>query len=358
MRPLLRLALPSKGRLQQSTLAFMSRCGFDVRQSATRGYVGVIDALPQVTAIFQRPRDIVISVANGGVDFGITGLDVTQESGAGDRIRVLHEALGFGRCRLVTAVPEAWPEHTLAELATRATAMAAAGYPLRVATVFPQLTASFMRERGVTPVEIVEAEGALEVMPEIGSADMICDLAETGSTLQQNRLRMLRDGVVLSTQACLIANAEALKRPEVMAAATELLEYFEAHLRADGFTHVFANIRGASAEDVADRMFHQTTLYGLQGPTISPLMPSPRTAAPGAADPTRWFAVNLIVRRDELTDAVNQLRAIGGSGVVVSPVTYIFEEMPERIARMKAWAGAVGNVGNVGNVDNVSSKTT
>ncbi|MEO6060505.1 MAG: ATP phosphoribosyltransferase, partial [Thermoflexales bacterium] len=67
MRPLLRLALPSKGRLQQSTLAFMSRCGFDVRQSATRGYVGLIDALPQVSAIFQRPRDIVISVANGGV---------------------------------------------------------------------------------------------------------------------------------------------------------------------------------------------------------------------------------------------------------------------------------------------------
>jgi ATP phosphoribosyltransferase len=87
-------------------------------------------------------------------------------------------------------------------------------------------------------------------------------------------------------------------------------------------------------------------------------MPSPRTAAPGAADPTRWFAVNLIVRRDELTDAVNQLRAIGGSGVVVSPVTYIFEEMPERIARMRAWAGAVGNVDNVSKVDNVASKPT
>ncbi len=336
MRTQIRLALPSKGRLQQSTLAFLARCGFDVRQSATRGYIGTIDALPQVTVLFQRPRDIVVSVANGGVDFGITGLDVTEEAGHGERIRILHEALGFGRCRLVAAVPEGWPDQTVADLTARAAAMAAAGHPLRVATVFPHLTERFLAERGVTPIEIVEAEGALEVMPEIGSADMICDLAETGTTLQQNRLRMLQDGIVLSTQACLIANAESLGRPEVLVAATELLEYFEAHLRADGFTHVFANIRGISAEDVADRMFHQTTLYGLQGPTISPLIPSPRVAAaPDAANAPKWFAVNLIVRRDELTDAINQLRAIGGSGVIVSPVTYIFEEQPERIRRMR-----------------------
>lgn len=332
----LRLALPSKGRLQQSTLAFLSRCGFEVRQSATRGYVGLIDGLPQVVALFQRPRDIVTSVANGGVDFGITGLDVTRESGAGDRLRIVHEALGYGRCRLVLAVPEQWAEQTLSDLSARATAMAAAGRALRVATVYPRLTGDFLRERGVGPFELVEAEGALEVMPEIGSADMICDLTETGSTLQQNRLRLLKDGAVTATQACLIANAKSLGRPEALAAATEMLEYIEAHLRAEGFVHLFANIRGASAEDIADRMFHQTTLYGLQGPTISPLVPSPR--APDAGDgATRWFAVNLIVRRDELTDAVNQLRAIGGSGVVVSPVTYIFEEQPDRIARMRSW---------------------
>lgn len=337
MRPPLRLALPSKGRLQQSTLAFLSRCGFDVRQSATRGYIGRINGLPQVTALFQRPRDIVTSVANGGVDFGITGLDVTRESGAGDRVLILHEALGYGRCRLVLAVPEQWADQTVGDLSARASAMATAGRPLRVATVYPRLTGEFLSQCGVGPYELVEAEGALEVMPEIGSADMICDLTETGSTLQQNRLRMLKDGTVTDTQACLIANAKSLSQPEVLAAATEMLEYIEAHLRADGFVHVFANIRGASAEDIAHRMFHRTTLYGLQGPTISPLIPSPRAPETGEAT-TRWFAVNLIVRRDELTGAVNQLRAIGGSGVVVSPVTYIFEEQPDRIARMRSWA--------------------
>lgn len=332
----LRLALPSKGRLQTSTLDFLARCGFQVRQSSTRGYLGVIDALPDVSVVFQRPRDIVISVANGGVDFGITGLDVTQEADAGARVHILHEALGYGRCRLALAVPEGWPERTLSALAQRATRLAAEKRPLCVATVFPRLTARFLRESGIPAFDIVEAEGALEVMPEIGSADMICDLTETGSTLQQNRLRLVEDGTVVATQACLIANATSLRRPEAQAVATELLEYIDGRLRAEGYVHVFANMRGASAEDVADRMFHQTDLYGLQGPTISPLIPSPR-APRGEEGAQRWFAVNLIVRRSELAGAVNQLRAIGGSGVVVSPVSYIFEEQPARIARMRAF---------------------
>lgn len=333
MRNDIRLALPSKGRLQQPALDFLARCGFDVKQSATRSYVGHIPALPQVTVLFQRPRDIVVSVAGGGVDFGITGYDVIADANAGDALHVLHDALGFGKCRVVIAVPESWDDvRTMADLAARARAMP---QPLRVVTKYHHLTREFLRKHHVEPFALIDAEGSLEVVPEIGYADIIVDIAETGATLQQNRLRVIEDGVILHTQASLVANRDALRRPEVMDVAIELLEYFEAHRRAEGYFMIWANVRGKSLEDVGRTVTLHTTLGGLQGPTIAPIYPNPHSAA--ANPDAHWFAVNIVVGRNELTDAIEQLRAIGGSGVVVTPTTYIFEEQPSRVAALRAF---------------------
>jgi len=332
MRTDIRLALPSKGRLQQPTLEFLAHCGFEVKPSATRGYVGHIAALPQVTVLFQRPRDIVVSVAGGGVDLGITGYDVIADANVNDATFVLHDALGYGKCRVVVAVPESWADvRTMADLAARVRAMSR---PLRVVTRYHHLTREFLRRHGVEPFALIDAEGSLEVVPEIGYADIIVDIAETGATLQQNRLRPVEDGVILHTQASLVANRDALKRPAVMDAAIELLEYFEAHRRAEGYFMVWANVRGQSLEEVGRVITTHTTLGGLQGPTIAPIYPNPQSAAanPGAG----WFAVNIVVGRSELTDAIEQLRAIGGSGVVVTPTTYIFEEQPSRVAAVRA----------------------
>jgi len=336
LRSDIRLALPSKGRLQAATLNFLSQCGFDVKQSATRGYVGTINNLPNVTVILQRPRDIVTSVANGGVDFGITGLDVVQEAGVGQQVHVLHDALGFGKCRVVIAVPEQWPTKTVQDLRHLATQWAAEGRPLRVATVYPELTRAFLHQHEVPNVHIVEAEGSLEVLPEINAADLIADIVETGSTLQQNRLRMLEDGTILQTQSSLIANCESIQRPEVLQVAVTLLEYFEAHLRAEKFLMVIANMRGVNAEDVAHKMHTQTDLGGLQGPTIAPIYPNEVTRIKNTAAHDHWFGITLMVKRSELTGAIDQLRAVGGSGVIVTPVSYVFEEQPDRVAALKS----------------------
>ncbi len=333
----IRLALPSKGRLQLATLDFLSTCGFAVKQSATRGYVGSIPALPNVTVIFQRPRDIVISVANGGVDFGITGFDVVQEACVGDQVHVLHDALGYGKCKLAVAVPEKWAAQTMAELNSMAQAWASEGRSLRVATVFPEITRAFFAKHAVPNVVIVEAEGSLEVLPEINAADMIADVVETGSTLQQNRLRMLDDGIMLHTQSSLVANQGALKRPEAMQVAVTMLEYIEAHLRAENYFMIIANIRGKSYEDVAYMMHVQTNLGGLQGPTIAPIYPNPLTSALTKTD-EHWFGITLMVKRPDLTHAIEQLRSVGGSGVIVTPVSYVFEEQPDRVAALKALA--------------------
>jgi ATP phosphoribosyltransferase len=326
----IRLALPSKGRLQQSTFDFLARCGFHFKQNGTRGYIGAIPALPNVTVLLQRPSDIITSVANGGVDLGITGFDVIADANVDAETVVLHDALGFGRCKVVIAVPEALPIKRMADLASYAVALPA---PLRVATKYHHLTRAFLETHGVAPFTLINAEGSLEVVPEIGYADIIVDIAETGSTLQANRLRVIEDGIVLNTQASLVANRAALERPAVRAVAVELLEYFEAHQRAEGYFMVVANVRGASFEDVGRKVTLQTTLGGLQGPTIAPIFPNPTSAA--ADGSAHWFAVTLVVGRAALSDAVDQLRAIGGSGVVVTPVTYIFEEQPARAAALR-----------------------
>mgnify|MGYP000980517126 CR=1 FL=1 len=105
----IRISLPSKGRLAEETVEFMAACGLKVHKPNPRQYAASIPALPGLTVLFQRPTDIVTSVRDGSVDFGITGLDVTKEhGGTRDEILVLHEALGFGGCRLAVAVPESW----------------------------------------------------------------------------------------------------------------------------------------------------------------------------------------------------------------------------------------------------------
>jgi ATP phosphoribosyltransferase len=311
--------------MQGPTLEFLAHCGFEVKQTVTRSYVGSIPALPGVTVLFQRPRDIAVSVANGGVDFGITGYDVIADVDSDGHTATLHDALGYGKCKVVVAVPESWG--TVFSMADLAHKTATLPEPLRVVTKYHNLTAAFLRKHGIEPFHLIDAEGSLEVVPEIGYADIIVDITETGSTLQQNRLRPLTDGVILKTQSTLVANRLSLKRTEVMAVAITMIEYFEAHLRAEGYVMVFANMRGDTADAVAHAMRTQTTLGGLQGPTLSPVFVS------HGHEP--WFAVNLIVPRSELTSAIQQLRSIGGSGVVVTPVTYIFEDQPDRVRALK-----------------------
>ncbi|HQE94062.1 MAG TPA: ATP phosphoribosyltransferase [Anaerolineae bacterium] len=338
----IRLSLPSKGRLAEEAVNFFAACGLHIDKPNPRQYAATIPALPNVTVLFQRPTDIVVSVRDGSVDFGITGLDVTAEHGGGDgKVLVLHEALGFGSCRLAVAVPETWTVTTLADLAAYAGELR---QPLRVATQFPNLAGEFLVRNGVAPVALVQSEGTLEIAPAIGYADCIVDLVASGQTLLDNRLRALVDGVVMHSEAALIANRSALReRAAVLGVARTLLEFIEAHLRAEEHYLVVANMRGESLQDIARQIFAQHVLGGLQGPTIAPvIVRADMAATDGAvAGDLHWHAVQIVVRRDKLIQAIAELRAIGGSGVVVTPVTYIFEEEP---ARYKAMMEAVKGV--------------
>ena len=321
----IRLSLPSKGRLESDALDFLAETGLRVFKPNPRQYEAQVPSLPELGIIFQRPGDIVVSVRQGSIDFGIAGLDIVEEKrGPNGDILILHDSLGFGHCSLMLAVPEGWEQVT--DMASLKQYLSAFERPLRVATKFPVLTERFLSQNGI-PHVLISAEGTLETAPTIGYADMISDLVSSGQTLKDNRLRALPDGVIQPSQAALIANRKALEtNPSALEMARRLLEYIEAHLRAKENLLVVANMRGESPEAIAQRMFDETIVSGLQGPTISPVIV--RDAR------EKWFSVSIVVRRAELSRAITELRNIGGSGIIVSPVTYIFEEEPPRYKAM------------------------
>lgn len=323
-RPL-RLSIPSKGRLAEDSLDFLAACGLEVYKPNPRQYEAAIPSVPGLTVLFQRPTDIVISVRNGSVDFGITGLDVlTEFRGPNGGILPIHPGLGFGSCTLEVIVPEAWTG--VSQMSDLKRKQADLGRPLRVATKFPNAANPFFAAHGLTESTFIAAEGTLEIAPTIGYADLITDLVSTGTTLRDNHLKRLNDGQILASQACLIANRAALKEnPAALATARTLLEFIVAHLRASKAVSVFANMRGDSPEAIAQLMFSKQVIGGLQGPTLSPII---------TRQGEQWYAAHLVVRKDQLSQAIAELRAIGGSGVVVAPVTYIFEEEPAEYRAM------------------------
>jgi ATP phosphoribosyltransferase len=329
-RTSIRLGLPSKGRMEGESFAFLESCGLKVTKHHPRQYVASIRAIPEVEVWLQRSADIVHKVCYGNVDLGITGFDSVQEYVDEDHgLMVLHDSLGFGGCQLVLAVPDIWEDITsMQNLSRLAAERGAAGHPLRIATKYQRLTREFLDRHHASPYQLIAAEGAMEAGPHMGYVDMIADLTATGTTLRENHLRPLEDGTILESEACLIGNRAALKnRPEVLAVAKQLLEFFDAHLRAANFHNIIANIHGESPEAVAQQVLSQPDLRGLQGPTISPVYLS---------DPNNreWFAISLVVRQERLVQAVEQLRGIGASGVVVLPATYIFEDEPSTYHRL------------------------
>ena len=321
----IRISLPSKGTLGDKAKELLANVGFRVYSPNPRQYKATIPRFPEMEVIFQRPGDIVYSVRDGSVDFGITGRDIfLEKKGANGQILELHKSLGFAHCSLNVITPKSWSE--ICSVSDLPKMMDELGRPLKIASKFPNLTKRFFDGRDALEFELIAAEGALEIAPTVGYADLIVDIVSTGTTLRDNQLKMLEGGELLRSQACLIANKARLRENDaVREIAVQLLEVLSAYLRADEKLAIFANIRGVSPEDVAEKIFSQKVIGGLQGPTISQVITRERE---------KWYAVHLIVSKSTLHEAIKEIRSVGGSGVVVSDVNYIFEEEPEELKAM------------------------
>lgn len=314
------LALPSKGAIADPTLDFLKECGLRVEKPNPRQYVGSIPALPSVGVLFQRVKDVLYKVADGVAHLGITGLDVVHEH-PNDELVVVHEDLGFGQCSLLVAVPEAWVDvETMFDLVDVALDFREFHHRnLRVATTYTHLTRQFLHAHGIHHFTLVKAEGAIEAAPTIGYADVIVDLMQTGTTLRENHLKPLSDGVIVESQACLIGNRTALQsNPLVLDAARFMLEFIDAAANGKRFYQVAVNMCGSSAEEVAHKVAANLNTSGLKGPTVSPIFG-------GASTPDElWYTVTVTIPSKNLLQSVEYLRSIGGTESIITPVRYIF----------------------------------
>lgn len=208
----IRLAIPSKGHLYDGLVEILKAAGYRIRRASDRQYEALIPGHGRFHVVFMRPADIVEQVQEGRCHLGVTGYDVYAEHEAAARATsVVIKDLGYGGCRLVVAVPESWIDVThvmdLAELTQR---FRTEGKLFRISTKYAHLTREFLRRRGIHDYRIVESDGALELHPSLGIADIIVDLTSSGITLKDNRLREIAGGTILDSAACLIGHTASL----------------------------------------------------------------------------------------------------------------------------------------------------
>lgn len=209
----IRLALPSKGHLYEGIVEILKTAGYKVRRASDRQYEATIAGQPRFHVVFMRPSDIVTQVDEGRCHLGVTGLDVFAErADEAERAKVVIGDLGYGGCRLAVAVPESWIDVThILDLVDLTADFKAAGKSFRVSTKYPTLTRAHFRRWGLHDFQVIDSEGALELHPSLGIADIIVDLTSSGATLRDNRLREIEGGTVLESASCLIGHAPALR---------------------------------------------------------------------------------------------------------------------------------------------------
>ncbi len=204
------IAVPSKGRLQADAQALFARAGLDIESAnGSRSYRGRIPDLPGVEVAFLSAPEIAREIGMGAVHAGITGRDQVEETVPDFATRTdLTLALGFGRCDVVVAVPEPWVDvETMEDLDDVAADFRPRhGRRLTVATKYITITRRFFAGHGIADYRIVESLGATEGAPATGAADLIVDITTTGATLRANGLKVLADGVILASEAHLVAS--------------------------------------------------------------------------------------------------------------------------------------------------------
>ncbi|NVP56221.1 ATP phosphoribosyltransferase [Mycoplana rhizolycopersici] len=203
------IALPSKGRMKEDASAILERAGYRITSVGNdRSYRGRVEGRDDIEIAFLSASEISREIGNGTVDFGVTGEDLVREGLARADERVEFCArLGFGHADVVVAVPEIWLDvETMADLGDVAADFRARhGRRLTIATKYWRLTQQFFSgNHGIQLYRIVESLGATEGAPASGSADIIVDITSTGSTLRANHLKILSDGVILKSEACLV----------------------------------------------------------------------------------------------------------------------------------------------------------
>ena len=207
MKNIITIGLPSKGRLKEKSTYFFNDQGFKILQSKKeRNYFATVQGKPNIKIIYLHAKEIIQRLGDGTLDYGISGLDLFNESEKNIRNKIsIKKKLNFGLADLVVAVPDDWIDvQTVADLEEVSfDVRKKKNARLRVATKYPNLTNNYLISKGITQYKLVPSLGATETYPFIESSEVITDITSTGKTLSDNNLRVLKDGLILKSMACL-----------------------------------------------------------------------------------------------------------------------------------------------------------
>lgn len=278
---MLRLAVQSKGRLYEDTMALLGEADIKVSKSV-RGLLVEAKDFP-MEVLFLRDDDIPQTVASGVADLGIVGENEFLERG--ERADIVRR-LGFSRCRLSLAVPKSEDYRGLEWFQGK-----------KIATSYPNILGRFLSENGIR-AEVHVITGSVEVSPGIGLADAIFDIVSSGSTLVSNNLREVE--TVVQSEALLIGypHVSAEKR-DVLA---QLLFRLQAVKDAENKKYVLMNVPRSKVDDIV------RVLPGMKSPTIMPL-----------AD-KEWCSVHTVLDKDRFWEIIGQLKDNGAQGILVLPI--------------------------------------
>jgi ATP phosphoribosyltransferase len=315
------LAVPAKGRLQENAEVFFARSGLNlVKPRGARDYRGAIAGLDGVQVAYLSASEITTQLAAGAVHFGVTGEDLVREMiPDADSKVVLIEGLGFGFATVVVAVPQAWIDvRSMADVDDVGTSFRHAhGRKMRVVTKYINLTREFFSAHGIVDYRIVESAGATEGAPAAGTAELIVDITTTGATLAANGLKIVEDGIILRSQANLVAARTATWGASERETARVILDRIAAQQRARAFREVRARFAACDAKlvDSAKQKFGVETPFG--GPTSSGMLTL-------HCPPAQVYALT------------SYLRENGAEAVAVADLDYVFSRDNPLYAKLAA----------------------
>ena len=208
MKNLITIGLPSKGRLREGAIQFFQKNNFKLSSNGgERNYFAEFENYPNIKIIYLHAKEIIQRIGDHTLDIGISGLDLLNESATNLKKKIeVKKKLDFGSANVVVAIPNDWIDvQTVADLEEVSFDFRdKKNTRLRVATKYPNLTNNFLVSKGVTQYKLVTSLGATETYPFIGSSEIITDITSTGKTLKDNNLRILKDGLILKSQACVL----------------------------------------------------------------------------------------------------------------------------------------------------------
>ena len=216
---IINIGLPSKGRLKHDTINIFKNKKLNIySERGERDLFGYIKKIPNIKIIYLHARECIEQLSLGNIDIGFSGYDLFKESEINTQKQILiSKKYDFGNANLVLAIPDLWIDvQTLLDLDEVADEFKRKKKRLlRVATKYPNLTRQFLYSKGVTQFQLVQSLGSTEVAPFTGTAEIISDITSTGATLKANNLRILKDGEILKSQACLMISKKSLNKKRI-----------------------------------------------------------------------------------------------------------------------------------------------